>query len=276
MPQKSKANNPLLVARFSVRSDTIDHMAGMIRPSHALLVTGTDTGVGKTVVTGALASLLLQRGCRPGVMKPFATGGEWRDGRLVSPDALFLTRAAKDETPLDLVNPVLLETPASPLAASRLEDKPTDLKAVDRTFDELRERHRFLLVEGVGGLLVPIAPDILLIDFLARWPLRVLLVARPGLGTLNHTLLSIEAVRARNLPLCGVLFCEAVSPDPGDSSLPDNAGLIEEFGQTPVLGTIRYNRKISVETGKIDGLSSLLPADFDLSLLYPELERGPR
>lgn len=157
----------------------------------ALFVTGTDTGVGKTYVACALA-----RAWRCGVMKPIATGS--RD------DARRLRRAAGVRDPLDLINPLFFRAPAAPLVAS---PRPIDLSPIWRAFRELRRRHDRLIVEGIGGLLVPITPRFTVLDMARRMRLPLLIVARPDLGTINHTALTVRA--ARGLPIAGIIINHA-------------------------------------------------------------------
>lgn len=145
-----------------------------------LFVTGTDTGVGKTFVACALARALRSRGFDVGVMKPYATGS--RD------DARRLIRAAGVDDPLDLVNPVFFRPPAAPWIAAR--GRRIDHAMVYAAYRRLR-RHEVLLVEGFGGLMSPIAPDLMQRGF----GLPMLIVTRPDLGTLNHTLMTWRLAR---------------------------------------------------------------------------------
>lgn len=167
-----------------------------------VFVTGTDTGVGKTVVGCAIAEGLRRRGMDVGVMKPIETGVGVQ-GPL---DAIALAEAAGVEDPLELVCPQRFELPAAPSVAAAREGAGVDLFAIRRAYVALRERHAFLLVEGAGGLLVPIAPDYAMADLAAELRLPILVVARGALGTVNHTLLTLEAIERRGLPLAGVVI----------------------------------------------------------------------
>jgi dethiobiotin synthetase len=205
----------------------------------SFLVTGTDTGVGKTFVSGGLAAELARRGCSVGVMKPFATGARSVRGRLVSDDALFLRAAARTDDPLDLVNPVCLKPPLAPSMAAQLAKTPIDLKNVWSAYRTLSRRHSVVIVEGVGGLLVPLIGRLTVADFARKLRLPLLIVARPSLGTLNHTSLTVHAARSFGLRILGLVLNRA---EPGRRGLAErlNPAALELFTRLPVLGEVPY------------------------------------
>lgn len=168
----------------------------------ALFVTGTDTGVGKTVAACALVRGLRDQGLDVGVMKPIETGVDPTAGPL---DAIALSAAAGEPDALDLVCPLRFSLPAAPCVAADDEGKKVDLKPVREAFGELVSRHDWLVVEGAGGLLVPTTPDATMADLARDLGLPVLLVARPALGTINHTRLCVEETLRRGLDLVGVI-----------------------------------------------------------------------
>lgn len=168
-------------------------------------VTGTDTGVGKTVVACTLVGALREAGRDVGVMKPAETG-VGAGGPL---DALALREAAGSTDALDEVCPVQLALPAAPSVAAADEGASVDLARIRKAFDALAARHDCMVVEGAGGLLVPLAPGFTMADLAAELTLPVLLVARAALGTINHTLLSLEAIEGRGLSLAGVVVSHA-------------------------------------------------------------------
>jgi dethiobiotin synthetase len=189
-----------------------------------LFVTGTDTGVGKTVVTAAIALALKARGVDVRVVKPVQTG----DG-----DADTLRRLAELEDSPEQIAPFSFAAPLAPLVAARLEGLELDLDAVASA---VRRRSRELtLVEGVGGLLCPMGPDWTIADLAARLALPLLVVARAGLGTVNHTLLTVEEARRRGLEVAGVVL-----NGPVDESTAANTELIESFGGGPVLAKVPW------------------------------------
>jgi dethiobiotin synthetase len=171
-----------------------------------LFVTGTDTGVGKTVITAALAAGLRAAGRQVGVMKPVETGCAREGGELRAADAEYLAERAGSPDPGALICPCRYESPLAPAAAARLERRPVDLDAIRGAHAELRRRHPFLLVEGAGGAAVPLTDDLLLADLAAEFGYALLVVARAGLGTLNHTLLTLELARGRGVLVFGIVL----------------------------------------------------------------------
>jgi dethiobiotin synthetase len=174
---------------------------GTVVTQAGVFVTGTDTGVGKTVVACALARALRAAGVDVGVMKPCETG-VGPDGPL---DALALRAAAGSADPLEDVCPQTFALPAAPAVAAEAESALVDRALVLEAAASLRARHEFLLVEGAGGLLVPIAPGFDMADLARDLGLPVLVVARAALGTINQTLLTLEALARRGLALAGVV-----------------------------------------------------------------------
>ena len=151
-----------------------------------VFITGTDTEVGKTVVACGIVRLLRRWKKNVGVMKPFATGTQ--------DDARRLMAVAETKLPLTLVNPQFFKEPLAPAVAAALEEKPVDLDAVYKAFWDIAKQHEVLVVEGIGGVRVPLAESTYVIDLMAALRLPALVVARAGLGTLNHTLLTLDAL----------------------------------------------------------------------------------
>jgi dethiobiotin synthetase len=180
-------------------------------------VSGTDTGVGKTVVGRALVRALRERGVDVGVLKPIETGV----GDAGPLDAIALRDAAGVGDPLDDICPQRFALPAAPTVAAAAEGRSVDLGAVQRAFARIGERHDFVIAEGAGGLLVPAADGVTMADLAARLALPVIVAARAALGTINHTLLTLEAAAARNLDVLGVV----ISHVDGELSRADRANL---------------------------------------------------
>ena len=168
----------------------------------ALFITGTDTGVGKTVVACAIAEALRRRQIDVGVMKPIETG-VGAQGPL---DAIALYEAAGVDDALELVCPQRFELPAAPSVAASAEGRVVDLELIRAAHAELERRHAFLLIEGAGGILVPILANYSMADLATEFDAPLVVVTRASLGTINHTLLTLEAVERRGLALAGVVI----------------------------------------------------------------------
>ena len=204
-----------------------------------LFVTGTDTGVGKTYVSAGIATALKLRGVNVGVMKPAETGCRIRAGRLMPKDALRLMKSARVKDPLSLVNPYRMRNPLAPSVAAAREGKKIDPDKILKAFTALRERHEFMIVEGAGGIMVPLCGKYTYLDLASMMGLPVLIVARPGLGTINHTLLSISALKGRNIAIAGIVINYALDWKPGLAE-ETNPAVIEKISGIRILGIIPY------------------------------------
>ena len=221
-----------------------------------LFITGTDTEVGKTVVTAALAHALHRRGINVGVMKPIATGCRYRkrhqaprrtgcrsgNGTLISDDAQQLIRASGVNDSLTLVSPYRFGPPVAPWVASGSWRPPAarhpaiSLDKIQEACTILEQRHDILLVEGIGGLLVPIDERHTVADLARRLRFPLLIVARASLGTINHTLLTVEAARNAGLDLIGVILNgRSARPTIAERTNPE---VIRTLVKVPLLGVI--------------------------------------
>ena len=191
----------------------------------SLFVTGTDTGVGKTFTATQLLRLARATGLRCVGYKPICCGD--RD------DAELLLAAGEPGLTLDEVNPVWLRTPAAPLTASMVENRDVDLQLIRDQFERLRARFDLVVVEGVGGWLVPIRVDYFASDLAAELGLPVLVVALNRLGCLNHTMLTLQSVAASGLTCAGVaLNGRAAASDTAETT---NFDVLTRISPVPVL-----------------------------------------
>ncbi|NMO19088.1 dethiobiotin synthase [Pyxidicoccus fallax] len=205
----------------------------MARRPFQIFVTGTDTGVGKTQASCALLSLLADAGLQPQGFKPYESGC----ASLKEPaDTLAMREAAGSTLPVDALCPHRFKAPLAPGVAARRLGKEPDWDLTLSAWEKLR--HGPAVVEGAGGLFVPLDGWHDVIDLIATLRLPVLLVARAGLGTLNHTALSLEALAARRIPVRAVLLSRS-SPEK-DPSEADNRQLLEERHRVQVLGPVPY------------------------------------
>jgi len=189
-------------------------------------VTGTDTNAGKTFVTALLTRSLRKAGFDSVAMKPISCG-EPEDSRT-------LREAAGNELSMEEVTPMAYSAPLAPIEAARLEGRTFDPVDVMTTFSRLHATHRSLLVEGVGGWLVPLATDYSTADLAKAMGLPILLVVRNRLGTLNHTLLTLESIKAHGLTCAGIVLNNHPD-DTGDVAREGNRRLLVELAGVPVL-----------------------------------------
>lgn len=215
-----------------------------------IFVSGTDTGVGKSIVAAAIALLLRNAGVRVAVLKPVTSGAVLLDGRLVSEDAELLRWASGCAAPDREIAPYLLREPLAPSEAAAREGTTIELSQVREAFNRLSANHDFVIVEGAGGLLVPLAEDLLVADLVKDLSLPLLIVARPNLGTVNHTLMTCECARSRGIEVLGVV----INGQPAQPGLAEEyaARVISEFAAVPVLAVLprcgEANEKTIVES----------------------------
>ena len=224
-------------------------------PCRGVFVTGTDTGVGKTVVAAGLAAALKARGVDVGVMKPVQAGD-------YPGDAAYLRRAAGVADTLRLVVPCYLPAPVAPAVAADMGHGTVDLSKILDAFQELCGRHEFMVVEGIGGLLVPLQDGLFVAGLVAAMGLPAVVVARPGLGTINHTLLTIRQAQAEGIRVIGTIINGyADQPDLAEKTNPQ---AIKKHSGLPVLGLLHYLPGLDLARGSLEGLVEAINRDVSL------------
>lgn len=205
--------------------------------SKTIFITATDTHVGKTITTFVLAALLKAKGEDVGVMKPVQCAGD---------DAAFLKKSLGLDDAMDVINPCFAPEPLSPHLAFQRHGKRVDVRRIKKAYSALRRRYDHLLVEGAGGLLVPLRDDYNNADLALDLEAELIIVCRLGLGTINHTLLTIEAARCRGLKIKGIIFSDT-DPRPKNLAAKTNPMQIERLSGVKVLGTIPYLKKKTIK-----------------------------
>jgi len=192
------------------------------------LVTGTDTGIGKTWVSALIVEQLRKGGTDAVGLKPVLSGG--RD------DAMRLWEAGGGTLDLDVVNPWWFRTPVAPLVASRIEGNPLVLAEMVAQIHEVRDLHDFTLVEGVGGWEVPMSEEFGFPEFAKALGFPVLVVAANWLGTINHTLLTVKAIQAAGLECLGVVLNHLEAER--DVAATTNRMILDELCPVPIVGEV--------------------------------------
>jgi dethiobiotin synthetase len=203
-----------------------------------IFVTATDTEVGKTFVSALLIRSFRQQGIKTGYLKPVATGCHLEGETLVSEDISFINTFTGQDMEHTLHCPVRYLKPLAPLAAAQLENRPLDLQMVWTAFELLKKRYSLLVVEGIGGVMVPLKKDYLVLDMMAEMNLPTLVVCRPSLGTINHSLLTLQAIKSRGIPIIG--FLTNGKREDADETALTSPDLIAKFSQVSYLGHIPY------------------------------------
>lgn len=208
-----------------------------------IFITGTDTGAGKTYVSLGLIAGWRSEGLHVGVMKPCETGcGETGEPS----DAGKLLEASGSSLSLEEVCPYRFQSPMAPGEAAALEGRAVSFDVLGQRYREIAAAHDITLVEGAGGLLVPFAGELTTADLVLHLGLPLVVVARIGLGTINHTCLTVEAARFRGIEVRGVIFTRPEDPavyPPG----PDEAGnpaAVARLGNVEILANLPYHPEI--------------------------------
>ncbi|MBI4634425.1 MAG: dethiobiotin synthase [Deltaproteobacteria bacterium] len=201
-----------------------------------LYVAGTDTGVGKTVLSLLLMQFLFEQGKRPFYLKPLQTG--CKTPRDEDSDAAFIYRHVESLRDGDPGESVIycFANPKAPFFAARDEGSAIDLKLMERIVAEKSRAYSPLVIEAAGGVLVPVAEGTLIVDIMQTTGAKVLIAARAGLGTINHTLLSIEALQARGIKPAAIIFIDAAETPP--EMIAENREAIEACSGIKVAGVI--------------------------------------
>lgn len=206
----------------------------------AIFITGSDTGVGKTFVTAGIAASLLYGGQKVGVMKPVASGGLLKNGRIVSGDVEFYIRTLGLRDGYDVLNPYCLKTALAPGVAARLEGVAVDFGVIKENYYKLLDKYDILLVEGAGGLAAPLNEDMATnADLMKELKIPAVIVSRSALGTINHTLLTIEYARRVHVEVLGVVYNSCIDGETGiaEESSPD---VIYEMSAVKTIGRIPF------------------------------------
>ena len=231
-----------------------DPPGGPLPAMRGVFVTGTDTGVGKTVIAGAIARSLNNAGVRTEVFKPAASGCRRDRGQLISEDAEFLAACADSARMLEEITPLRYAAALAPNVAAGRAGQKVDIDAIFEAYRRLEGQCDAVVVEGVGGLMCPISDDLWVVHLAMMTALPVVIVARPDLGTINHTLLTIHAARSAGLRVAGVIVNRyQTDPHQGDVQGPDdeiamltNPAQIARKGKTGILALVPEDFETSV------------------------------
>jgi dethiobiotin synthetase len=223
-----------------------------------IFITGTDTDVGKTWVAAGLTAALRGRGVAAVYFKPVQSGCPRQEGRLIPTDAGFARTLAHLTEPLDTLTPITLGLPLAPGVAAAQEGVVVDLERIATSLRDLAARYDVFVVEGAGGLYVPLVGTHFLVLDLIRWlglPLAV--VAKSGLGTINHTVLTVKAALAAGINVAGVILNRY--PDNPGLAEQTNPGVIEALTGVPVLGKLPEVADLDHPAGREVFLAAIAP-----------------
>ncbi|MDH4231458.1 MAG: dethiobiotin synthase [Nitrospirota bacterium] len=210
-------------------------------------ITGTDTGVGKTIVAGGLIRALIFQGVKTAGMKPVESGCVREGNVLIPSDGTFLKQIAQMQELVTQVTPCCYEAPLAPLPASELEKKIISVSAIRKAFFKLYTRYDAVIVEGIGGIMVPLKDNYFVIDLAREIGLPLIVVAKPGLGSINHTMLTVKYALKEGLTVAGIIINYSHPPE---NSLAEetNPRLLKQICPVPIIGIFPYLKNRDDET----------------------------
>ena len=233
-----------------------------------IFITGTDTDVGKTIVTAGLLNLLCSNGVNAVPMKPVQTGCVLRNGVYRAPDLDFSISTAGltiSEEEYSCMSPYKYGPACSPHLAGELAGSFPKVEKILYSLKKMESKREFVLVEGAGGVMVPLNESEMMIDLMKEIDYPVILVSHTGLGTINHTLLSIQVLRNAGINILGVIFNNTKPPyEAFEFIREDNVKTIAERGQVNVLGVIDYLKNIQ---DNIDALKDCFNRTVDYDVI---------
>jgi dethiobiotin synthetase len=232
-----------------------------------VFITGTDTGIGKTTVTSSLSAFLsLRKKLNVGVMKPFESGLSKRDKDLLPWDAICLREASGSNDDLDDISPYTFEAPLAPEVAANMEHIQIDMDIVDRIYHKIMKKHDVVIIEGAGGVLVPIKKDFFYVDLIKRWEAPTIIVSRLGLGTINHTLLTNNLLQSKGVNVLGVILND--NDGTGDLAAQTNPEVLKRYLNVPILGIFPYVEGLLKEGMDRESLADIFEKNIDTDKLH--------
>ncbi len=231
-----------------------------------IFITGTDTGVGKTVVAGGLACALKKEGLDIGIMKPVQTGCFETAYGLIATDTNFLIDLSGVKDDIGLIAPYRFKEPLAPSVAAEIEGREIDIEKVASSYNKLTQKHNFIIIEGAGGILAPIWKDFLFIDLIKRLSVPIIIVARIGLGTINHTLLTVRCAQDNGIEIIGVIFNHTSNKEDGVAEK-TNPDIIKRLCNLPILGILPFINNLNTEEVKSGNLCDIFTEKIDIKYI---------
>ncbi|KFM20535.1 ATP-dependent dethiobiotin synthetase BioD protein [Marine Group I thaumarchaeote SCGC AAA799-D07] len=225
----------------------------------SLFVTGTDTDIGKTCITAAIAFALKKSGINVGVMKPFLCGVNQETGSL-SDDVSILTKAANVNDPPELVNPFFSPISASPYTAAKNSCTKIDIDSILASYNKLSQLHDIMLVEGIGGIMTPILKKFAVIDLIKTLQINTIIVTSSKIGTINHTIMTCKMCEMLHVPVKGLIINNF---DSDGYSIPELVRDLNALTNLPVLCSLPH-----VDDFRLDRFSQIIEEQLDILSLF--------
>lgn len=236
--------------------------------ARGIFVTGTDTGVGKTIVAGLLVRAARILGFTVAGMKPVETGCRRSGDALLCSDGSYLRDMANMDELVHHLTPCAYEVPLSPMAAAEIEERAIDVPLIVDRFQSLARKYDAVIVEGTGGILVPLNEKYFIADLAIDMGLSLVVVASPFLGTINHTLLTVEYAQRRGLDVAGFIINYSTPPE-RTLAEKTNPQLLDRLCPVPMIGVVPYLEDMSTE-----GLDRIVSRHLDMDVIGRALRSG--
>lgn len=231
---------------------------------NGFFVTGTDTGVGKTIIACGLAAVLKEKRFDVGVFKPLLSGISRDDPES---DTSLLKKMSQTYLSHEDITPFEFKEPLAPYVAGKLEGKLIGFEEVLHHWEMIRGKHQYFIVEGAGGISVPLGENFLVSDLIKALDLPIVIVARPNLGTINHTFLTVQYAKSIGLRITGIVI-NGISDHPDLAEI-TNPKLIEELCGVPILGVTPKFNEITHEN-----IKNIVKDHIDMTLVINQMEAG--
>lgn len=225
-------------------------------------VTGTDTDVGKTIISSGLAAVLKEKKIDVGVFKPLLSGIARENP---ASDTSLLKQLSQTSLSYEEITPFEFKEPLAPYVAGKLEGKNVGIEDVLSHWEKIREKHEFFIVEGAGGISVPLGERFLVSDLIKALHLPIVIVARPNLGTFNHIFLTVQYAKSLGLSIAGIVI-NGINDDPGLAEK-TNPDLIEQLCGVPILGITPKLKEVTEEN-----IKKMVKDHINVTLLINQLE----
>jgi dethiobiotin synthetase len=229
---------------------------------NGLFVTGTDTNVGKTIISSGIAAVLKEKKIDVGVFKPLLSGVSREDS---ASDTSLLKQLSQTSLTYEEITPFEFIEPLAPYVAGKLEGKIVGIEEVLSHWEKIRRKHEFFIVEGAGGISVPLGEHFLVSDLIKAMQLPIVIVARSNLGTVNHIFLTVQYAKSLGLTVAGIVI-NGISDHPNLAEQ-TNPKLIEELCGVPILGITPKLKEITKEN-----IKKMVKEHIDVTLLINEME----
>jgi dethiobiotin synthetase len=236
--------------------------------SRGFFITGTDTGVGKTVIAAAVIKALHAKGIQACGMKPIETGCQSIGETLFPSDGMFLKKVARMDETINHITPYCFASPVAPSVASETENRVISTAVIMEAFAKLLAKYGTVVVEGIGGILVPIRRDFFVIDLVRELNLPLIVVSKPSLGTINHTLLTVNYALNMGVTVSGIIM-NFTRPQGGTIAEETNPHVIQQMCPVPLIGIFPYLNTMEDEILERNALKHL-----NIELLQKHLMKG--